>query len=382
MPIPQPTIEYEVVPEPTPVVPEPIIEQDPLDPNPNEWRPYTPPDPEPVPEPVIEPVIEPEPDPVLERDPLDPNPNEWRPYIPPEPEPEPEPIEEPPIAGAVIEPIEPETIEPEPLPSIPEDVEITPDPEPAVIENTEPEERQPDEPEFITTAPTILASPEAPTTIEEADRAIPQSQAAPVANQPRGSGAPSNQQAGGANAPNLGGPSRGGGNLFGGGTQRSSPGASGWTLAPGSYGNSPGAGYQGLNLDIRCREADRTHEDCPEYLRQFQGRNSGGFESFGAHSTGGTPTRSARAGTQSNQSVGGGTNPWDRGIGSNSINAGGPSESILDDADFGRTFLSTPLGDGTAPGRLTDIFEEPREPWNEPKELEDIPTEPITLDGN
>ena len=84
--------------------------------------------------------------------------------------------------------------------------------------------------------------------------------------------------------PAIAGPRRGGGNIGqpppSGGTKRGVVNGGDWQVSPDSYGNSPGKGYDGINLDIRCREADRTHEDCPEYVRKFEGRDAEGFESF------------------------------------------------------------------------------------------------------
>ena len=63
-----------------------------------------------------------------------------------------------------------------------------------------------------------------------------------------------------------------------------------------------------------------------------------------------------------NPAVGGGRDPWSLGAGSNSVNAGGPSSTVLDDADFGREFLGTNLGDGSQPRRLRDVLKEPSRP--------------------
>ena len=153
----------------------------------------------------------------------------------------------------------------------------------------------------------------------------------------------------------------------GGGTRRASPGASGWTLAPSSYGNSPGAGYEGINLDIRCREAGRTHEDCPEYLRTFQGRDRDGFEDYERYRPLGVEGGPNRPVTGQGNGLGGlniagGSDPWSAAIGDNSVNAGGPSTTLLDDGpevDFSREFLGNPIRIQDDPGRLRDLLTEP-----------------------
>ncbi len=339
-PIPQPMIEI----FDQPIDPEPVIEQEPIEPVS-----------EPIPDPVIEPTIE------IFDQPIDPEP----------PTPETEIIEEPlieptedilePLPGTpdpVLEPLEPVVDTP---PVQQEDIDITP-PEPVTPEPVEPEviQAEPAEP-VITTAPTVLASPDAPETVDELQRAVPQSQADQMLDplqRPNGGGGPSN--------PFISGPSSGGGGAPppSGGTQRANPGAGGWTLDPSSLGGT-GEGYGGMIKDIKCREDNRTHQDCPEYMPKFQGRNAAGYESFGAHSTSGIGggRTSARAGTYRNPAIGGGNDLWTgSGIGDNSINAGGPSTTVLDDADFGREFLSTPLGDGSQPNRVRDLFSGPKQP--------------------
>lgn len=384
--VPPEEVEPEPLPEPLPEpepTPEPILEPEPISEPLPEPEPVIQPvsEPEPLPEPIIEPepeplpepLQEPLPEPILEPEPEGPIVEEPLPQTP-EPELEapevpfvdPEPIEEPPAPGAVIDNLEPEFLEPEepvtlPIEDEPELEELQPQVAPAIEPETVIEPPTEDVPELITTAPTILASPDAPTTAEEAERAVPQSQANPMfdplqrpgARQPGAGGDPSRP---GSGSPNLSGPAAGGGNNTPIGTRRSNPGATGWTLKPQSGVGNPGEGYGGLISDVKCREQGRTHEDCPEYIQKFQGRNAAGYESFGAHSIGITGATSARAGTQENQSIGGGSNPWAMGIGNNSLNAGGPSESVLDDADFGRTFLGTNLGGGAESGRVRDIF--------------------------
>ena len=354
-PLPQPIIE---IFEPTP--PEPVIEPAQQEPQPSEWRPYVPP--EPIPEPVIEPEI------IIEAPaPPDPQPGEWRPYIPPEPDPIPEPI---------IETPEPEVVTEEPLPELPDLEEIpqlpTPPQPEVVIEDPPPPEIIPrDEAPIVTTAPTILASPEAPTNAQEAEQAVPQSQSNPMNDFLfRGGKRPGGTPSTGLGKPSTGLGAPSGGRPVASGTSRSNPGASGWTLAPSGTADL-GAGYQGLTLDVKCREAGKSHLDCPEYLRTYQGRNRSGWESVGAHSSPAIGSGSSRAGTGGTPAAGTrdiwGSGPHSRpaAIGSNSQNAGGPSTTVMDDADFGREFLGTNLGGSGSGNRLRDAFKGPDEPWQE-----------------
>jgi len=375
--VPQPTVEiFEPVPQPLP--PEPLL-PDPLPPEPLPPEPLPPepqveifeplPVPDPLP-PVSEPEIITEPirplEPVLEPDPI----------LEPEPFVTPDAIETQPTPGPVIEEALPDLPQIEELPAlpapepIPEPVPETP-PAPT-IEPIEPELIPEDEAPIITTAPTILASPEAPTTSEEAEKAIPQEQAAPIGNdflfKKPGGQRGVQQPATGLGTPGTGQPSPSAptrGSPFGGATRRTSPGSGGWTLAPGTGGTDLGEGYKGLVLDIRCREAGRTHADCPEYLRKYSGRNASGFETFSTHAPSGTSSSSGtRPGrTYGSPVIGGAADPWSSSIGDNSINGGGPSTTVLDDADFGREFLGTDLNRGTSGGRVRDIFKDPEEPW-------------------
>lgn len=361
--VPLPT---EIIPPPVPdpipqPLPEPIIEI-------YEPAPVIQPVPEPLPEPIIEMFPEPVPEPELPPEtiieappPPDPQPGEWRPYVPPEP---------------IVEPPAPEIITEEPLPELP-DIETlppipTPEPEPVITQAPPAPEPIPEaDAPIVTTAPTILASPEAPTTAREAEQAVPQSQSNPMNDFLfRGGKRPGSTPSTGIGQPSTGLGTPSGGRPVAGGTSRANPGASGWTLAP--SGNSDlGAGYKGLVLDVRCREAGKSHLDCPEYLRRFQGRNRSGWESVGAHSSPAIVSTSPRAGTAGNPAVGSrdiwGSGPHSRpsALGSNSVNAGGPSTTVLDDADFGREFLGTNLGGGSSGQRMRDLFKEPDEPWQE-----------------
>ncbi|MGJ8561236.1 MAG: hypothetical protein ACSHX3_13455 [Litorimonas sp.] len=428
-PIPEPEPEPEVIPEPEPepeptppppeILSQPIVEPEPdALPTPDpivERDPEPTPDPEPEPEPTLEP--EPIPDPVLE---LPPEPlPEPDPIVEPEPiiepalveEPLPEPIMEPaPLAEPKLElevepapfvtpnPIEtdplPGIITPEPLTELPLIEEMLPLPDPDIIEPeviepapaaTPVVEPEPDVlpdpepttvvPDIITQPQTILASPEAPETIIEQRRAVTEEESDPFIDlmrrdRPLG---PTNTTDPGqirrpAGSP-LSGPTSGGGNIGAppsGGTQRAAPGVGGWNLAPGSYGNSPGAGYEGINIDMRCREAGKTHEECPEYLRTFQGRDANGFESFDRYRPRGVERSSTPQGFRQGNAVGrniaGGGDPWSTGIGNNSINAGGPSSTMLDDGpevNFSREFLGNPVRVEEDQTRLRDIFVDP-----------------------
>jgi len=330
-----------VVPVPLPVPePEPIIE-------------FFEPIPEPIPEPLLEPI--PEPEPIIE-------------FFEPEPELELLPIEPEllPTPGLIeAEPL-PEIIEPEPLPP-----EIIIEPEPIAPEPITPEPEPLPEPipeptlEIIPTAPTVLASPDAPETREEERRAVPQEQSDPfidLLKKDRSStlnDPVATPQRGGGNQ----GPISQGGSVTtppGGGTRigRPNPGAGGWTLAPQRAG--PGKAYEGINLDIRCREEGRTHNDCPEYIQKHRGRDASGRESFDGHAgTGadrGNRISSSRT-IPSSRSLG-------LNIGDNSINAGGPSTNALDfqDTNFDREFPGTKLNLGPPPKRVRDIFDSPAAP--------------------
>lgn len=382
-PIPEIRPEPEPEPEPEPIItppppPEILAQPETIEPNPLP-EPEPLPQPEPIPEPEPEPIIElfdplpepipaPEPEPIIEFfEPVpepDPEPIE-DPIIEifePEPLPEPEAVEEmpiiepelPPTPGVIeAEPL-PELIEPEPLP--PEisleplpDLQPEPEPEPAPIPDAAPD--------LILTAPTVLASPEAPETRQEEIRAVPQEQSDPFIDLIK------RDRDSSLDDPNVS-PPRGGGNEGpisqggsvtappGGGTPigRRNPGAGGWTLAPQPRGASKA--YQGINLDIRCREEGRTHADCPEYLEKFRGRDRTGRESFDGMAGTGTDRGERITGSRSIPSRSAlGVN-----IGDPSVNSGGPSTNALDfqDTNFDREFLRTPLNNGPRPPGLID----------------------------
>ncbi len=359
---------------PEPVRPEPeLIEPEPL-PEPEIVEPIDP-EPiveifEPLPEPIEDPIREPE----LETEVAPLEPDFDIEIFDPVPDPDPEIIEEPlpliegvpPTPGVIeAEPL-PEIIDPEPLPP-----EIIIEPEPEITpEPVEPTPAEPEviEPDIIPTAPTVLASPDAPETREQERRAVPQEQSDPfldLLERDRESQKPE------ITPPNLGGPATGGGNEGpvggisappGGGTQRTNPnpGAGGWTLAPQGPGTSKA--YEGLNLDMRCREEGRTHADCPEYVRKNRGRAADGSESFNGFAGTGTDRGDRIEDSRFIPSRGSLGLP----IGDNSVNSGGPSTSSLDfqDTNFDREFLGKELYQlEPERGLLDDIFA-PLDPVN------------------
>ena len=261
---------------------------------------------------------------------------EPEPIIPPAPEPLPEP--------EVIEPVTPDPIEPEPEETIPEDDII------------------------VTTAPTILASPDAPLDDEEKDRAVPQSQAAPITTPQAGQATPG--RGGGLFNPGGGRPATQ--SPPSGGTRTPPPGAGGWTLNT-SGQPTTGAGFQGLNLDIRCREAERTHLDCPEYIRQQQGRDAQGFESIDAHRNTSIPTAPRR------------NRARDLTIGSaGTTNSIGESKDLLDSAGLSNSARAL-TGEEATPNRVRDIFNaQPSTPsWQLGQTGQPLPsTSPTTQPNN
>lgn len=364
----EPIVEPEPVPVPVPPepIPEPIIEitkpADDIKLAPI-YEPPVEPTPEPIPEPVIEifePAPEPIPEPVIEIFEPVPEPLAEAPVIkdlPLAPT-----ITETPVSGAITEEplIEPIVEPPSPIVEeiIPEPIrEIPPTPEPIQPPKVKPEVIEIIKPVVITTAPSILASPDAPTTKAEEQKSVPSSQAAPLdfilkQGRPKPRGGGGNQ----GRIP-IGSPP--------GGTRRANPGAKGWTLAPGSYGEGTGKGYKGLILDMRCREAGRTHEDCPEYLQKYQGRNAEGYEEFGAHAPRGTsvsrPSRGITPGIFSAPNIG---------------ELGSPSTTVLDDAGFNGQYMGDRLSDGKPARRVRDLFgnSEPA-PWTLQPPLEETPEE-------
>ena len=362
---PQPEPEPEPVFTPPPPPPEILAQPEPLEPAP---LPLPEPIAEPEPiieffEPVPEPIPAPEPEPIIEFfDPIpepEPEPEpiieffEPEPFIEPEPFLEPEPLvvepELPPTPGVIeAEPL-PELIEPEPLP-----LEIILEPLPEILAEPEPQPIPQIEPEpaplpeldlepIVITPPTILASPDAPESREEEIRAVPQEQSDPfidilkrdrdsslddpIVAPPRGGGNEGPVSQGGSISTPPGGGTRIG---------PTNRGASGWTLAPQSSG--PGKAYEGINLDIRCREEGRTHLDCPEYLEKLRGRDRTGRESFDGHAGTGTDRGERISNSRSIPS----RSELGLNLGDPSVNSGGPSTNALDfpDQNFDREFLN------------------------------------------
>ena len=352
----EPLPEPETLPEP---LPELLPEPEPL------------PDPVPEPEPVIE-IFEPLPEPITEPEPLpellsepvieifepEPLPEPIPDPVIPEPEPLPEPL--PAIEAPLPAPEPAPVFTPDPIPLPEEPVEVPP--AATIIDTPEPPAPEPPA-DIVTTAPTILASPDAPESQVEIDRAVPQEQAAPLSDLITGGnrinqgnlppvGLPGRN-------PDIAGPATGGGNQSG--TRLASPGAGGWTLSP--QPSSPGGGYDTLLKDIQCREDVRSHADCPEYVRRNRGRDATGFEGFSNARHGGglgvpTGTR-ARAGRLSTGDIGAtGEQYWDRGI-DNALSGIGPSTTVLDDVDFSKEFLGSPVIVPSDQGRIRDLFAEP-----------------------
>ncbi len=387
----EPEPEPEAVPEPEPVVipPAPEIINSPT-PEP-EIVPTTPPKPEPEPEPTpVEPldlfdpalvaqnepelapepiteILEPENQPILAPQPVAPlfDPN----LLAPDTEPE----ELPGIENEIELPPAP-VLEPEPVPGITEpEPEIIPEPvapppplfEPEVLDTppvtSEPEmelEITPDM-EIAATPPTILASPDAPVTQDEAEKAVPPSQATPLdfILQDRGNtGVPDTGPArpGGGNEGNI---------PIAGGTPKASPGASGWQLPSGLIPAEGMAGGKGLIRDIRCREEQRDHEDCPEYINKHRGRNVDGLENFGPHVPLGTTTVRSRGRPQT-RSLDAIVNPT---FGDPSL----PSSTVMDDVGgFRGQYLGDKIGTPGRSRRVRDIFNPPDPaPWTALPEL-------------
>jgi len=390
---PPPPSEPEPVPEPEPVVipPAPAIINA-VTPEP-EIAPEIPPEPEPAPaepldlfdpaliaqsepelppEPIAE-IFEPVEQPVQAPQPVVPlfDPNLLEPDAEPADLPDiedvielpPTPVVEPEAVPGAVEP-DPEII-PEPIPE-----PIAPPPpifEPDVFDlapvTSEPEtelETSPDI-EIAAIPPTILASPEAPSTQDESEKSIPQSQATPlgfILKDQGNTGAPNNRPAR---------PSSGGGNEgnipIAGGTPKSSPGAGGWQLPSGLTPTGGVPGGKGLIRDIRCREDSRTHLDCPEYINKHRGRNADGLESFGPHIPLGTSIQRNR-GRPITRSLEDTINPT---FGDTSL----PSTTVLDDVGgFQGQFRSDKIGTPGRSRRVRDLFNPPDPaPWTTQTDL-------------
>ena len=117
---------------------------------------------------------------------------------------------------------------------------------------------------------------------------------------------------------------------------------------------------------MRCREDDRTHLDCPEYIRQQEGRDAQGFEDISAHRNTARPAPPRRNSARS-LTVGG-------------VDTTGNSASTnqaLDDAGFSSR-VQAQTGEETTPNRLRDVFsQEPETPdWQLGQPGQTLPATP------
>lgn len=367
---PEPEPELEAPPKPEPL-PEPTLEL--FDP---ELVTQTDPDlaPEPlqeVYEPVKEAVKASEPiAPLFEPDILEPDAEpEDLPEIDELPELAPTPVisEEPQSGVDTPEPeLEPE-IPPPPAPAPLFQQDIV---EPPQAEQLEPELSDTPDIEIAAKPPTIMASPEAPTTQAEAEKAIPQEQAAtpldfilkdrgqprnPANNpgsKPGGQPRPSGRPVGG----NQGAP------VFTGATPRANPGAKGWRLK-GDWPADGLPGGKGLIRDIDCRSEKRNHEDCPEYIRKNQGRDANGLEAFGPHTPRGTTTTGPTRGMPQKTLA--------QKVSPTFGDTGLPSTTVLDDVNgFNGQYLGDNVGPRDQGRRVRDIFNPPEPaPWTTQPDL-------------
>ncbi len=347
--------------------------------------------------PIAQPIIEPE----LVIDP----PEEPQPFIeifdaPIEPEitdEPPAPVVEDFAPGPIIEdlpitppeeiietPELPEEVIPDAAPGLIEPIDITPvQPEAPITIEPEiqtPPSQEPDVPDSpaddapITTAPRVLADDESAQTQQELERAVPQSQAD---TGPSSSG-------GGYQTPTIGGGGRNtldpnaGTNFPTGpttaGTGRPNPGADGWSLGEGAQGDYAGeGGLRGVAFDTRCRDIDRTHEDCPEYVAKPRGRAADGYETPRINRA---PTN---RGVRGLGSVGRDTSTAGGNFGASSN--GMPSETVLDDADFGVLYGRTPQVDiENAQPRLSDLFSDDQDFVSQTETLPELGTAPADED--
>lgn len=342
-PIEQPIIEPELVIDP-PAQPQPLIEifDVPIEPEITEEPPA----------PVVEDFA---PGPIIEDAPI----------TPPE-----EIIQTPDLPEDIIPDATPGIVEPIDLEPVEPEAPVTPEPEVEAPPSQEPE--TPDVPaedsSIITTAPRVLADDDSAQTQQELERAVPQSQADTGPDNGGGGYRTPTIGGGGRNTldPNAGtdfptGPTTAG-------TGRPSPGAGGWSLGEGAQGDYGGeGGMRGVAFDTRCRDIDRTHEDCPEYVAKPKGRSADGYE---------TPRinrgPSTRRGPSAARNIGGATGPNSNNAFSASSN-GMPSTTVLDDVDFGVQYGRTPQVDiDNAQPRLSDLFREDQTAISETEPLPDL----------
>ena len=117
-------------------------------------------------------------------------------------------------------------------------------------------------------------------------------------------------------------------------------------------------------MDIRCREEGRTHEDCPEYLKKFRGRDASGRESFEGMAGTGTDRGDRISSSRSMPT----RNDLGLNIGDPSINSGVGTTDIFEtpEVNFGREFLNTPIDTSPPPqGDLDWIVDGPTLPKGE-----------------
>lgn len=379
-PPPLPPQEPEPEPEPVFVPPAPEIIKT-TEPEPEL---EAPPDPEPLPEPTLElfdpelvtqtdPELAPEPllevyEPVAEAvkvpDPIEPIAPLFEPDIL-EPDADPEDLPEidelPELAPAPVITEEPlsgvDIPDPEPMPELPPPApaplfqqDIVETPQTQIEAQIEPKLADTPDIEIAAKPPTILASPEAPTTQAEAEKAIPQEQAiTPLDFILKDRGKPG--QAGPASPSRPSSPS-GGGNeatpAFAGSTPRAAPGAQGWQVN-GTWPADGLPGGKGIIRDIDCRGEKRDHEDCPEYIRKNQGRSANGFEAFDPHTPLGTSTVPKSRGIPPNMSI---TPTFG--------DSGSPSGSVLQDAGgFQGQFRGDDVGPRDQGRRVRDMLNPP-----------------------
>ncbi len=97
-------------------------------------------------------------------------------------------------------------------------------------------------------------------------------------------------------------------------------------------------------MDIRCRETERTHEDCPEYIRQHRGRDAQGFEGISAHRNTARPA-ARRPNSARSLSIGG----------VDTTSSAADAAGVLDNAGLSSRAKSL-TGEEPRPNRVRDLF--------------------------
>lgn len=277
-------------------------------------------------------------------------------------------ITEEPLSGV-------ETPDPEPAPELPpppaplfqQDIVETPQAQ------TEPELLDIPDIEVAAVPPTILASPDAPTTQAEAEKSIPQEQAVTPLDfilKDRGqSGVPTNPSTNPFSGDN-GNPESA--PVFTGSTPRTAPGANGWQLG-GTWPAGGLPGGKGIIRDIDCRGEKRDHEDCPQYVRGNTGRGADGFEAFGPHTPLGTSTVKRSRVIAPNLAI-------TPGFG----DPGSPTGSVLQDAGgFQGQFIGDNVGPRNQGRRIRDAFNAPdAAPWTTLPDLTPQPEDEVEDDAD